>query len=122
MEINAATGDVPCLINIHYAAVMVNKAALRVLGIDSNTQNPRGGLIQRNIRGKPTGLMIAEPNPFVVYSTIGRAPTLSRTDQLKLSAETCGPLSVRVSRGSPTAERSNRARLISEAHPMSRRC
>jgi predicted amidohydrolase YtcJ len=81
-EINKATGDVPCLINIHYAAVMVNKAALRALGIDRNTPNPPHGLIQRDIRGEPTGLMIAEPSPYVVYSTIGRAPVLSRDDQL----------------------------------------
>ena len=81
-EINEATGDVPCLINIHYAAVMLNRAALRVLGIDRNTPNPPRGLIQRTIRGEPTGLMIAEPSPFVVYSTIGRAPVLSRADQL----------------------------------------
>ena len=81
-EINDATGDVPCLINIHYAAVMLNKAALRVLGVDRNTPNPPRGLIQRTIRGEPTGLLIAEPSPFVVYSTIGRAPVLSRADQL----------------------------------------
>ena len=80
-EINAATGEVPCLINIHYAAIMVNKAGLRALGIDRDTPNPAGGMIQRTARGEPTGLMFAEPSPFVVYSTIARAPPLSLTDQ-----------------------------------------
>jgi len=80
-EINAATGEVPCLINIHYAAIMINKAGMRALGIDGDTPNPPGGLIQRTARGEPTGLMFAEPNPFVVYSTIARAPQLCTADQ-----------------------------------------
>ena len=35
--------------------------------------------------GEPTGLLIAEPSAFILYSTIARAPKLSFDDQLNSS-------------------------------------
>ena len=81
-EINAATGDVPCMVVLLYAAAMVNRAGLRVLGIDRNTPNPPGGLIKKDRYGNPTGLFIAEPNAYIVYSTIARAPRLGFEDEM----------------------------------------
>jgi predicted amidohydrolase YtcJ len=84
-EINAAAPDTPVLVVHLYARALLNKAALRALGITKETPNPPGGLIQKDIRGNPTGLLIAEPNAYIVYSTIARAPRLSKADQINSS-------------------------------------
>jgi predicted amidohydrolase YtcJ len=60
----------------------LNRAALAALGFDKSTPNPPGGLIARDSRGNPTGLLIAEPSALILYSTIANAPKLSTEDQL----------------------------------------
>jgi len=84
-EINAAAPDTPVFILHLYDSALLNRAALRVLGIDKNSQNPPGGLIVRDASGNPTGLFLAEPNAFILYSTIAQAPKLSFEDQLNSS-------------------------------------
>lgn len=84
-ELNRAAPDTPVMVLHLYDCAMLNRAAMRALGMDNNTPNPPGGLIERDASGKPTGLLIAEPNAFVLYSTIGRAPKLSFEDQLNSS-------------------------------------
>lgn len=81
-EINKAAPDTPVFVLHLYDCALLNRAALRVLGIDRNTLNPPGGLIARDASGNPTGLFIAEPNALILYSTIARAPKLSFEDQL----------------------------------------
>ena len=81
-EINAAAPDTPVMVLRLYDCAMLNRAALRVLGLDGSTPNPPGGLIARDASGRPTGLLIAEPNAFILYSTLARAPKLSPEDQL----------------------------------------
>ncbi len=84
-EINAAAPDTPVLIVHLYTRALLNRAALRALGITKDTANPPGGLIQKDTRGNPTGLLIAEPNAYIVYSTIARAPRLDQADQMNSS-------------------------------------
>lgn len=81
-ELNEAAPDTPVFILHLYDSAMLNKAAINALGMDKNTPNPPGGLIAKDQRGNPTGLLIAEPNALILYSTISNAPTLSREDQL----------------------------------------
>lgn len=50
--------------------------------MNQHTPNPPGGLIAKDQRGNPTGLLIAEPNALILYSTIANAPKLSFDDQL----------------------------------------
>lgn len=83
-EINEATGDVPTLIMYLYASAWLNKAGLDKLGISSETPNPAQGLIQKDSAGNPTGLLIAEPNAFILYSTLSRLPEL--TDEEKINS------------------------------------
>ncbi len=64
---------------------MLNEAAIRALGMDERTPNPPGGMIARDHRGKPTGLLVAEPNALILYSTIANAPKLAFEDQLNSS-------------------------------------
>jgi predicted amidohydrolase YtcJ len=84
-EINEAAPDTPVFLLHLYDCALLNRAALRALGMDASTPNPPGGLICRDSSGKPTGLFIAEPNALILYSTIAQAPKLSFEDQLNSS-------------------------------------
>jgi len=84
-ELNKAAPDTPVMVLHLYDSAMLNRAAIRALGMDAATPNPPGGLIARDAGGQPTGLLIAEPNAFILYSTLARAPKLSFDDQLNSS-------------------------------------
>jgi hypothetical protein len=86
-EINAAAPDTPVFVLHLYARALLNGAALRALGYDKDTPNPPGGLIERDKSGHPTGLLIAEPNALILYSSIARAPRLAFADQLNSSRQ-----------------------------------
>lgn len=81
-EINAATGNTPAFVLYLYGHAYLNKAALKALNIDGSTPNPPGGLIQKDTDGQPTGLLVAEPNAFILYSTLARLPELNPTEKL----------------------------------------
>lgn len=81
-EINKAAPDTPVFVLHLYDSAMLNQAALRALGFDKSTPNPPGGLIARDGKGNPTGLLVAEPSALILYSTIANAPKLSFEDQL----------------------------------------
>ncbi|KFE69589.1 amidohydrolase [Hyalangium minutum] len=81
-EINAATGDTPAFILNLYNQAFVNQAAVAALGWDAKTPNPPGGEIQRGADGRPTGLLLAKPDALILYSTLARAPKLTREEQL----------------------------------------
>jgi len=81
-EINRAAPETPVFVLHLYDCALLNRAALRVLGIDRNSQNPPGGLIVRDASGQPTGLFVAEPNALILYAAIARAPRLDFADQL----------------------------------------
>lgn len=84
-ELNAAAPETPVIVLHLYDSALMNRAALRALGFDSSTPNPPGGLVARDASGEPTGLLIAEPSAFILYSTIARAPKLEFDDQLNSS-------------------------------------
>ncbi|MDX2133640.1 MAG: amidohydrolase [Saprospiraceae bacterium] len=81
-EINAATLDVPTFILHLYGHAYLNKAGLNALKIDGTTPNPMGGLIEKDINGNPTGLLIAEPNAFLLYSTLSKLPELNDDEKI----------------------------------------
>ncbi len=81
-DINKAAPDTPLFLLHLYDSALLNGAALRTLGFDKTTPNPPGGLIARDGKGNPTGLLIAEPSALILYSTIANAPKLSFEDQL----------------------------------------
>jgi predicted amidohydrolase YtcJ len=81
-EINKAAPSTPVFLLHLYDSALLNQAALRVLGFNRDTPNPPGGLIARDGKGNPTGLLIAEPSALILYSTIANAPKLSFEDQL----------------------------------------
>jgi predicted amidohydrolase YtcJ len=81
-EINAAAPDTPVFVLHLYDRAWLNAAALRALGYTKETSDPPGGEIQRDKSGNPTGLLIARPNAWILYSTLAKAPKLSFEDQL----------------------------------------
>jgi len=81
-EINEATGKVPVFILYLYGKAWLNKAGLQKLNINAETPNPAGGLIEKDNDGNPTGLLMAEPNAFILYSTLAKLPELSREEKI----------------------------------------
>jgi predicted amidohydrolase YtcJ len=81
-EINEATGDVPTFILHLYGEAYLNKAGIKALGLTEDTPNPIGGLIQKDQYGQPTGLLVAEPNAFILYATLAKLPELSMDQKI----------------------------------------
>jgi predicted amidohydrolase YtcJ len=75
-ELNAAAPETPVFVLNLYATALLNQAALRAAGYTKDTPNPPGGEIQRDKAGNPTGLLIAKPNAFILYSTLAKGPKL----------------------------------------------
>jgi predicted amidohydrolase YtcJ len=81
-EINAATGETPTFILYLYGKAWLNKAGLAKLGITADTPNPPSGLIEKDNEGNPTGLLVAEPSAFLLYSTLAKLPELNAEEKV----------------------------------------
>ncbi|PEP22327.1 amidohydrolase [Bacillus wiedmannii] len=81
-EINAVSEDTPVFVLHLYDRALVNRAGLHALGYTKDTPDPPGCLIERDKRGNPTGLLIANPNASILYSSLGKAPILNFDDQI----------------------------------------
>ncbi|GGC85923.1 amidohydrolase [Undibacterium terreum] len=81
-EINAAAPDTPVFLLHLYDRALLNRAALRAVGYNKDTQNPPGCEIQRDSAGNPTGMLIARPNAMILYATLAKGPTLPREQQV----------------------------------------
>ena len=80
-EINDAAPDTPVFVLHLYDRAWLNAAALRAVGYDKHTPDPPGGVIERDSRGNPTGLLIAKPNANILYATLAKGPKLGIEDQ-----------------------------------------
>ncbi|WP_226702999.1 amidohydrolase [Microbulbifer elongatus] len=81
-EINKAAPDTPVFILHLYSHALLNRAALKAAGIDRNTPNPPGGVIEKDKKGEPTGMLIAKPSALILYSTLSKGPKLPLQDQI----------------------------------------
>ena len=86
-EINEVAPGTPLFVLCLYGKAFMNKAGLAAAGITRDTPNPPGGLIEKDENGEPTGLLVAEPNAFLLYSTLAKGPVLSFEDQLNSSRQ-----------------------------------
>jgi predicted amidohydrolase YtcJ len=86
-EINRVAPDTPVFMMHLYDRALLNGAALRAVGYDKNAPDFPAGEVQRDRHGNPTGILIAKPNSNILYSTLSRAPKLSREDQLNSSRQ-----------------------------------
>jgi len=56
--IDGVTGDTPvAIVRLDQHLVLLNSIALKLTGIDRNTPNPDGGLILKDAKGEPNGLL-----------------------------------------------------------------
>ena len=81
-EINAVAPHTPVFILHLYDRALLNGAALKAAGITKDTPDPKGGRIERDTNGNPTGMLIAEPNATILYSTLAKGPKLPLQDQV----------------------------------------
>lgn len=81
-EINAVSQDTPVFILHLYDRAFLNAAALRAVGYTKDSPDPIGGRIERDKEGNPTGIIIAEPNALILYSTLAKGPKLALQDQI----------------------------------------
>ncbi len=81
-EINAASPDTPVFVLHLYGRALLNRVALRVLGINKDTPDPPGGTIERGVNGEATGMLLATPSALILYSTLAQGPKLPLDDQI----------------------------------------
>ncbi|MEM7549895.1 MAG: amidohydrolase [Bacteroidota bacterium] len=81
-ELNEATGDVPTYVLFLYSQGYLNQAGFKALGIDESTEAPPGSEFQKGPDGKLTGVLIANPNPSILYARIGSLPPLTEEQML----------------------------------------
>jgi len=86
-EINAAAPDTPVFILHLYDRALLNRAALRALGYDEHPPAFDRGVIERDAKGRATGMLVAKPSAAILYGTLGRAPVLSPEDQANSSRQ-----------------------------------
>lgn len=81
-ELNEIAPDTPVFIMHLYDRALLNRAALKAVGFTKDTPAPPGGMIRKNRKGEPTGLILASPNALILYATLGKGPRLSYEHQL----------------------------------------
>lgn len=81
-ELNEAAPDTPVFILHLYDRALLNRAALRAVGYGKDTPEPPGGIIERDKGGNPTGLLVADPNAWILYKTLSLGPKLPPEHQM----------------------------------------
>jgi len=81
-EINAATGDTPCMIMHLYDRAWLNRAAIRVLGWEREVPKLFGGYVERDAGGTTTGLVMSTTSLASLVSVWLRVPRLSPEEQI----------------------------------------
>jgi hypothetical protein len=80
-ELNEAAPETPVFVLHLYDRALLNRAALRALGFEKEVPAFDRSYVERDERGRPTGLLVAKPSPLILYSTLGLAPKLSEEQQ-----------------------------------------
>ena len=81
-EINAATGDTPCMIMHLYDRAWLNRAAVRVLGWEKEIPKLFGGYVETGPGNRPTGLVMSTTSLASLVSVWLRIPRLSPEEQV----------------------------------------
>ncbi len=81
-ELNEAAPDTPVFVLHLYDRALLNRAALRAVGYGKDTPEPPGGMIERDKSGNPTGLLLANPNAWILYKTLSLGPRLPAEYQI----------------------------------------
>ena len=81
-EINAASGDTPCMIMHLYDRAWLNRAAIRVLGWENEVPKLFGGYVERDGNGRTTGLVMSTTSLASLVAVWLRVPRLSPEEQI----------------------------------------
>ncbi|OGG45830.1 MAG: amidohydrolase [Candidatus Handelsmanbacteria bacterium RIFCSPLOWO2_12_FULL_64_10] len=81
-ELNEVAPETPVFVLHLYDRALLNRAALKAAGYTKETPDPSGGQIERDAEGNPTGLLVAKPNAYILYSTLNKGPKLSFEDHV----------------------------------------
>ena len=79
-ELNDAAPNKPVFVLFLYSQALVNKVGVDALGLSPESTPPEGGRYEFIEGGG--AILHADPNPAILYSTIGRLPSLSAEEQL----------------------------------------
>lgn len=79
-ELTEAAPDTPVFVLFLYSRGFLNAAGVEALGITAETEAPAGGRYEITADGG--AILWAEPNPTILYQTIGALPGLSEEDQV----------------------------------------
>ncbi|AKE52055.1 amidohydrolase [Kangiella geojedonensis] len=86
-ELTKAAPDTPVFVLHLYSGGVLNKKALDVLNITKDTVAPKGSRYERDSEGNPTGRLIADPNPMILYKTIAALPHMTQQEQMNSSRQ-----------------------------------
>lgn len=86
-ELTQASPNIPVFVLHLYSGGILNNKAMEILGINKNSKAPKGSRYERDSEGNPTGRLIADPNPMILYKTIGALPHMSQEEQLNSSKQ-----------------------------------
>src|SRR5829696_1745168 len=78
-ERNDAAPDTPTFVLFLYSQGLINRAAVRAIGLTEQTKAPEGGRFEFVDGG---AILYAEPNPLILYQMIAEPPQLSAEDQV----------------------------------------
>lgn len=78
-ELNRAAPDTPVFVLFLYSKGFLNRAGVDALGITADTEPPKGS---RYVFTDGGAELLAEPNPTILYKTIGRLPPLTAEQQV----------------------------------------
>ncbi len=79
-ELNEASPNRPVFVMYLYSLGYLNRKGVEALGYSKATKFP-GGEVQLDKQGKPTGVLIAKPNAFILYKTLVSTPKLANREQ-----------------------------------------
>lgn len=86
-ELTDAAPNTPVFVLHLYSGGVLNKKAMEVLGINKDSVPPKGSRFERDNKGNPTGVLVADPNPMILYRTIGALPHMSLDEQYNSSKQ-----------------------------------
>ena len=81
-ELNEAAPRTPVFVLFLYSQGFLNRAGLEALGITAETASPPGSRYEIGPDGRPTGVLLAEPDPTILYKTIAALPPLTEEEQV----------------------------------------
>ncbi len=86
-ELTRAAPNTPVFVLHLYSGGVLNQKAMEVLGVTKDSVPPKGSRYERDADGNPTGVLVADPNPMILYRTIAALPHMTLDEQYNSSKQ-----------------------------------